>query len=403
MGAKPYLFHNAGSIFRKDAPIGRKASISNCLSFGLGWRPAIWNPPMKRFLLTSALVALGLSQAHAEPLTLAVVAPENGLFDVLGEQVRQGAHLAADRLSISLVEIEETCTEGSGPKIAEQISASGAKAAIGFLCSESLVGGLPQLAEAGIPAITLSVRWKGLMEDSAKENWPFFRLAPDSDAEAKKLSEVILRDWAGEAVALLDDGTIRGRELTDAIRGSLEESGLKPVFTDTFRPGQEQQLTLVRRLQKAGATRVFIGGDRNDVAVIARDAKAEKLALTILGGDAMRAADEPVPLEDGVLAVGLDETPQGPSAGALTAELTEKKISGEGYVLPAHSAVTILADAAGISSAMGTPLPDSLVGTPFETVIGPVTFGDDHELSENPYRLLEWKGDAFVAVPDKTQ
>jgi branched-chain amino acid transport system substrate-binding protein len=358
---------------------------------------------MKRFLLTSALVALGLSQADAEPLTVAVVAPKSGLFDVLGDQVLQGAHLAADRLSIELIEIEETCTEGSGAKIAEEIRTAGAKAAIGFLCSESLVGGLPQLAEAGIPALTLSVRWKGLMEDAEKEKWPFFRLAPESDAEARKLSEIILRDWAGEAVALLDDGTIRGRELTDAIRGSLEQSGLKPVFTDTFRPGQEQQLTLVRRLQKAGASRIFVGGDRNDVAVIARDAKAEGLAMTILGGDAMRAANEPVPLEDGVLAVGLDETPQGPSAEALLAELTEKKTAAEGYVLPAHAAVTIVADAAGISSAMGTPLPDALVGTPFETAIGPITFGDDHELSENPYRLLEWKGDAFVPVPEKTQ
>lgn len=361
------------------------------------------DPPMKRLLLTGVMAAFACMPALAEPLTLAVVAPKSGLFDVLGEQVRQGAHLAADRLSISLVDIDESCTEGSGPKIAEEIRKAGARAAIGFLCSESLVGGLQPLAEAGIPAITLSVRWKGLMEDAGKEGWPFFRLAPDSDAEAKKLSEIILRDWAGDAVALLDDGTIRGRELADAIRGSLEESGLKPIFTDTFRPGQEQQIALVRRLQKAGATRIFIGGDRNDVAVIARDARAENLSVTILGGDAMRAADEPVPLEDGVLAVGLDETPQGPSSEALTAELAEKKVVAEGYVLPAHAAVTILADAAGISSAMGTPLPDALVGTSFETVMGTVTFGDDHELSDNPYRLLEWKGDAFVAAPDKTQ
>jgi hypothetical protein len=83
-----------------------------------------------------------------------------------------------------------------------------------------------------------------------------------------------------------------------------------------LRPGQEQQLALVRRLQKAGATHVFIGGDRNDVAIIARDAAAEKIPLTILAGDAMQAADEPVPLRNGVLAVALTETPEGPSAAS---------------------------------------------------------------------------------------
>lgn len=358
---------------------------------------------MRRLLPAGVLVALAYTPAVAAPLTLAVVAPDSGLFDVLGEQVRQGAHLAADRLSISLVEINESCTQGSGPEIAEQIRKAGAKAAIGFLCSESLVDGLPALAEAGIPAITLSVRWKGLMEDAAKQGWPFFRLAPDSDAEAEKLSEVILRDWAGAAVALLDDGTIRGRELTDQIRTSLENGGLKPVFTDTFRPGQEQQVALVRRLQKAGASHVFIGGDRNDVAVIARDAKSENLALSFLGGDAMRAADAPVPLQEGVLAVALDDTPRAPAAEGLAAELAEKKIAGEGYVLPAHAAVTIVADAAGISSAMGMPLADAMVGTPFETAVGPVTFGEDHELTDNPYRLLEWRNGAFVPVAGRTQ
>ncbi len=132
------------------------------------------DPPMKRLLLTGVMAAFACMPALAEPLTLAVVAPKSGLFDVLGEQVRQGAHLAADRLSISLVDIEESCTVGSGPAIAEEIRKAGAKAAIGFLCSESLVGGLQPLAEAGIPAITLSVRWKGLMEDAGKEGWPFF-------------------------------------------------------------------------------------------------------------------------------------------------------------------------------------------------------------------------------------
>jgi branched-chain amino acid transport system substrate-binding protein len=360
-------------------------------------------PRLKLVLATSLFLGLGLGAPSAAELTLAVVAPQDGPFAVLGEQVRRGASLAAGKLQITLVEIDETCDEGSGKAIAEAIAAAGATAAIGFLCSESLKDALPALKQADVPAFTLSVRWKGLMEDAIKAGAPLFRLAPNADQEAGKLSDVILRDWAGSAVALLEDGTIRGRELTEAIRISLEERGLKPAFIDTFRPGQEQQLALVRRIRNAGVTHAFIGGDRSDVAVIARDAKAEGLALTLLGGEAMRAADEPVPLEDGVLAVGLIETPQGGAAEALAGELAESTIEPEGYVVPAHAAVTILADAWGISTAMGTPVTDALIGTTFETALGPVTFGEDHELTENPYRLLVWQDDRFVPVPDKTQ
>jgi branched-chain amino acid transport system substrate-binding protein len=358
---------------------------------------------LKLVSTTPLLLALCLGATSAAELKLAVVAPKSGPFAVLGEQVRQGASLAAGKLSIALVEIDESCDEGSGKAIAEAIAAAGARGAIGFLCSESLKDALPALKEANVPAFTLSVRWKGLMEDALKNGWPLFRLAPNADQEAAKLSDVILRDWAGSAVALLEDGTIRGRELTEAVRVSLEERGLKPAFVDTFRPGQEQQLALVRRVKKAGATHAFIGGDRSDVAIIAQDAKAEGMSLTLLGGEAMRAADEPVPLEDGVLAVGLIETPQGAAAVSLAGEADGGKIAAEGYVVPAHAAVTILADAWGISAAMGTPVADALIGTTFETALGPITFGEDHELTENPYRLLEWRGDRFVPVPEKTQ
>ena len=357
----------------------------------------------KHVLSASLFLALGLGATSAAELKLAVVAPKSGPFAILGDQVRQGASLAAGKLSITLVEIDETCSEGSGKAIAEAVAAAGAKAAIGFLCSESLKDALPGLKESDLPAFTLSVRWKGLMEDAIKGGSPLFRLAPNADQESAKLSDVILRDWAGSAVALLEDGTIRGRELTETIRLSLEERGMKPAFVDTFRPGQEQQLALVRRVRNAGVTHAFIGGDRSDVAVIARDAKAEGLPLTLLGGEAMRAADEPVPLEDGVLAVGLIETPRGPAEGELAAELDKTDIEPEGYVVPAHAAVTILADAWGISTAMGTPVADALIGTTFETALGPITFGEDHELTENPYRLLEWRDDRFIPVPDKTQ
>lgn len=349
-------------------------------------------------VLTVLLGLTGAAPALAEGPKIAVVAPQSGPYAILGGQMRDGATLAADKLGLELALVDESCQPGSGPEIARQIRDSGAKAAIGFLCSESLDGALAPLKDAAIPAITLSVRWKGVMEDALKNGWPLFRMAPSTDDEAKRLSDVILREWSDAALALVEDGTIHGRELAETIRNTLEEKGLKPVFTDTFRPGQEQQLALVRRLKKAGATHVFIGGDRNDVAIIARDALAENAALTLIGGEAMDAADQPVKLADGVYAVALPDYAQRTDAAAVVEELKSRGVTAEGYVLPAHAAVNAIAEAAGAASALSLPLAQALGEAHFGTVIGPIAFDPQQELTDNPYRLLKWQNGAFAEV-----
>ena len=243
-----------------------------------------------------------------------------------------------------------------------------------------------------MPAITLSVRSGILMEDALKKKWPLFRLAPGPKAEADKAVEVITRDWKSEPFALIDDGTIHARELVEAIRLRLEEVGMKAAFVDTYRPAQEQQLTLVRRLAKTGVTHVFVGGDRTDAAIIARDAAVEKAPLALLGGEALVGADPTVPMTDGVQAIALPDYQTLPAGEPVAKAMLARDIVAEGYVLPAHAAVTTLAAAA----AEGGDLAEKLATGRFDTAIGPLAFGADHELSANPYQLLVWKDGAFV-------
>ncbi|MBN9053410.1 MAG: ABC transporter substrate-binding protein [Rhizobiales bacterium] len=341
-----------------------------------------------------AASVLGASPAAAAGLTIAVVAPGEGPLAILGRQVRDGARFAAEAAGDTVVEIAEACDETDGDGIARQIRAADASAAVGFLCTEGLSAALPALAEANVPAVTLSVRSGILMEDALKKGWPLFRLAPGPKAEADKAVEVITRDWKSESFALIDDGTIHARELVEAVRLALEEVGMKAAFVDTFRPAQEQQLTLVRRLAKTGVTHVFVGGDRTDVAVIARDAKAEKKPLALLGGEALVGADPVVPMTDGVEAVALPDYQSLPEGEPVARAMAEKDIVAEGYVLPAHAAVTALAAAA----AEGGDLTARLAVGRFATAIGTLAFGADHELRENPYRLLVWRAGAFVPV-----
>lgn len=350
--------------------------------------------------ITTALTTLAAT-TMAGAAAIAVVAPQAGPYALLGMQVFDGARVAAEAAGHTVLELDESCEPGGSADLVERMIEGEAIAAVGFLCTETLSDLLPQLSQADIPAITIGVRSRILMEDALREGWPLYRLAPVEGDEAERIGAVVLERWKAEAIAIIDDGTIYGRELASAVRQSIEAAGLSPVFVDTYRPGQEQQIALVRRLHKAGATHVVVGGDRNDVAVIARDAATENIPLALLGGDTMRAADRPIPLTQGVMAVAVADHAALPPATAAAVTLQAENIALEGYVMPAYAAVQVIAEAASRDDAGN--LSALLSGPTFQTVIGPVAFDDGHELSDNPLRLQEWRSGRFVAADIPTE
>lgn len=356
---------------------------------------------MYRSIFASLLIAgsVQTAPAWAAGVKIAVVAPTEGPFALLGQQMLDGARFQAEDRGSEIVAIPETCEPKDAENLKKALLASGAEAAIGFLCTESLEATLPALTEAGIPALTLSVRSDILMEDALKKKWPFFRLVPSAKAEAAKVTEIILSRWKNEPLALIEDGTIHGRELVESVRGALAEIGLTPTFSDTYRPAQEQQVSLVRRLAKSGATHVFTGGDRADTAIIARDAMSEQVPLTLMGGETLNAANQPVPLANGVLAVSLPDYAALPEAKAAFDAMTAAKLLPEGYVLPAFSAVTLLEQAKDQAGKDSAPLAEALMKGPYQTAIGPIRFSANHELADNPYRLLQWQNGRFIPAP----
>ncbi len=341
-------------------------------------------------------ILLATTPVAAAGLKIAVVAPSAGPFALLGKQILDGAAFNAKERGSEIVPIAETCEAADGEALSKAIIDSGAEAAIGFLCTESLEASLPALTAANMPAISVSVRSDILMSDAVKNNWPLFRLVPNAGAEAEKITEVILSLWRDKPLALIDDGTIHGRELVEAVKAALANVGLTPVFSDTYRPSQEQQIALVRRLVKSGATHVFVGGDRSDMAVIARDAKVENGGLTLMGSEALDATDQTVPLENGVLAVMLPDYAREPSAASLVGQLAQAGVVAEGYVLSSFAAVNLLEQAKDKAAAEDMPLRDAVARGTFDTVIGRLAFGGNHELSPSPYRLLEWRDRRFV-------
>jgi branched-chain amino acid transport system substrate-binding protein len=352
--------------------------------------------PIRTLCALAALVLAGQAGAQA---SIGLSAPLSGPSAILGEQMRTGAVMAAEQLADPTVRLsvaDDGCTADGGARAARELVAAKVQIVVGFLCGEAIEAALPILKEANIPTITVGVRTDSLTDGKKKTGWPIYRLGPRADSEREAAGRLLTRLWESELFAIVDDGTIYGRELSESVRIAAEKAGLTPVFVDTFRPQLDNQIGLVGRLQRAGATHVFAGGDRDDVAVIGRDGAQLQTGLTVASGETLRSVGE-LPLAAGTLMVALPDWPDA-AAPAVVTTFAEQRILAQGYVLPAYAAVEVAH--AAIAGVAGGRIAD-LSNRDFSTAIGTIRFDDKGDLTENPYRLFRFDGTTFdpVAVP----
>jgi branched-chain amino acid transport system substrate-binding protein len=327
--------------------------------------------PTLATLLLATLLALGGAAEAAGP-RIGLAAPAEGPFAALGQQMRDGATAVAENADAELVFAGEDCTADGGKAAARQLIAAEVAIVVGFLCVEAIEAAMPAFAAAGLAVITPGVRANGLTDGRARSGWPVWRLAPRADAEGATIAATLTRAWRAEHFAIVDDGTIHGRELAESLRLAAELAGLRPVMVDTYRPQMDNQIGLVGRLARAGATHVFVGGE------------------------ALRAAGE-VPLAVGTLMIAPPEWGERADS-ALTERLAAAGIVTEGYVLPAYAAVEIAAAALSKAGAEGTAVADILAHTQFRTAIGPVSFDDKGDRAEPAFILHRHDGERFVPV-----
>jgi branched-chain amino acid transport system substrate-binding protein len=354
-----------------------------------------------RKLLVPLLVCLSAAPAaaQAEAPRIGVVSPYGEGVGMLGAQMRAGADLAAREAGIVLTHASEGCSAEGGAAAARRMIGERIDIVLGFLCTEAIETALPLLSEAGLPVLTTGVRNSVLTDQRERTGWQMFRLAPRSDDEQRAVAQLLPRMWREELFAIVDDGTIYGRELAEALRFAAEEINLEPVYTDTYRPQLDNQVGLVGRLRRAGATHLFIGGDRDDIAIIARDAAALDYELTIVGGEALRAAPGDVDLPAGVMMIGLPEW-EDVAAPEVVAALREEKVDPIGYAIPGYVAVEIAVEAAKEASRDGITLAEALSERDFYTAIGPIRFTPQGDLASSWYRLFRYDGEDFAKVDE---
>jgi branched-chain amino acid transport system substrate-binding protein len=311
-----------------------------------------------------------------------------------------GAGLSAEANGVELRTVDDACTADGGAAAAREFAAAKVSVVVGFLCTDAIEAALPILKDANIPVVTVGVRTESLTDRRAKTGWPVYRLGPRGDDERNAVATILTRLWQNELFAIVDDGTIYGREIAETLRAAAEQAALKPVFVDTFRPQLDNQIGLIGRLKKAGATRVFAGGDGDDIAIMGRDAGQLDAGIVLAGGENMRTPPGDVPYAAGTLMIAPPEWTDGADPKVLEG-FAAQKIAPDGYTLPAYAAVEIARAASALAEASGKPLTEALTAHDFTTAIGSIRFDEKGDLSQNPFRAFRFDGTHFVALEGK--
>ncbi|TGP52936.1 ABC transporter substrate-binding protein [bacterium M00.F.Ca.ET.159.01.1.1] len=356
---------------------------------------------MRLFTTTSAVLLWLSLAASADAETLVgVAAPLSGPSAILGKQVEAGAALAAEANGLAIKTADDACTAEGGAAAAKEFVDAKVNIVVGFLCTEAIEAALPILKDANIPVITVGVRTESLTDRRAKTGWPVYRLGPRGDDERNAVAAKLTQLWRDDLFAIVDDGTIYGREMAETFRAAAEQAALKPVFVDTFRPQLDNQIGLVGRLKKAGATKVFAGGDGDDLAIMGRDAAQLNAGITFAGGENLRTPQGDVPYAVGTLMIAPPEWSEIADPKIVQA-FGAKTIVPDGYTLPAYAAVEIAKAATADAESAGKPLGEALTGHDFTTAIGTIRFDDKGDLSQNTFRVYRFDGTHFVPLEDK--
>ena len=240
--------------------------------------------------LVCGLCFLTLSNTVASAQKIAIFAPLSGDYAELGQKFRIGAELAVQKFGnrFQLEFIDDACDpdvalQGYKSLPIDQIVLIG-----GFLCNDAAIAVATASVGTGIPIVVNAASSIRLIKDRKREQWNLWRVAPGDDYPVKMAAQAIRQNWRQTPYAIVDDGTIYGRAFTDTLRLYMNELGLAPQFSDTFRAAQSTQAGLLRRLERSGITAVLIAStSTEDLFTIARDMNRLKINLELITTEAM--------------------------------------------------------------------------------------------------------------------
>ena len=353
----------------------------------------------KSLLAASALVALSAGGAQAD-IVIATAGPMTGQYAVFGDQMKRGAEMAIKDLNAAggvlgeqlVLEVgDDACDPKQAVAVANQMVNAGVVFVAGHFCSGSSIPASAVYNEEGILQISPASTNPQLTEQGLDN---VFRVCGRDDAQGIFAADYVVDNNVGSKIAVIHDKTPYGKGLADEFKKQLNARGVEETMYEAITAGDRDFTALITKMKEAGVDLIYLGGYHTEAGLIARQAKEQGIAATMMSGDAL-VTDEYWAITgdtgQGTLMTFSPDPRKNEVAAPVVAEFEAAGYDPEGYTLYTYAAIQVWAQA--VEKAGSTELDaviEALNSNEFETVLGPISFDDKGDVEGAAYVMYEW-------------
>jgi len=349
------------------------------------------------------VAALGARAAEAEIL-IATAGPMTGVYAWAGERYQRGAAMAVDDLNarggvlgqrVELIVGDDFCDPDQAAALARKLASDGVVFVAGHWCSHASIPAATVYEEAGILQIAPGSA-SAILTDQRGPN--VFRVCGRDDRQGAMVADHLADHWAGQGIAIVDDGTTWGAGVADGARRRLNERGVILTLDETIAPGEEEYSPLVSKMQAAGVDVLFLGGYHREAGLIFRQAQDRGYDLRLIANSAMALEDFPMiagPELEGTVMAAMTYTGDRPEAKDVVAQFQAQGYEPLGYTLYTYAAVQVWAQAVEAAGTLDLDATLKIMHSRrFDTVLGQIGFDEKGDVTGfEPWGWYIWQAD----------
>ena len=355
------------------------------------------------------LAALAVALPARADVTFGVALPRTGPTAAIGDQILNGVTAAAkdvnDRGGVNGEKLvldvqDDACDPKVAVSVANRFAASGVKIVVGHMCSGASIVASDIYAENGAVMISPASNSAKLTDRGLSG---IFRVCGRDDEQGEVTARIIAERFKGRRIAILHDNAPFGRGLAEAVKQSLNRTGVQEEMFAAITPGERDYTAVISRLKAARIELAYYGGYPQEMGTLVRQAQEQSYKAQWFTGSGMASREFTAvggPATDGVLMTFNPDPRKRPEAAAIVASFKSRGVDPEGFTLYGYAAVQALVQAAAKARSTDPKALDrTLKAERFDTLLGDVGFNAKGDITAPGYVLYVWRNGSFDYAP----